>query len=104
VSSGSRKKRHNNHHLFEKSALLAETQFSRRKQPSQQEQPQIEKSNQRTNLTRFGQCAYVLGAREREILLIQESITNYSFFKEFPMEIFSGIFRDTIHEAFSPYL
>ena len=42
------------------------------------------------------QRAYVLGVRERENLLIQQSIITYSFFKEFPMEIFSG---NTIHEG-----
>ena len=39
------------------------------KQPTQQEQQPTEKSNQRTNLTRFGQRDYVLGAREREIFI-----------------------------------
>ena len=39
------------------------------KQPTQQEQQQLEKSNQHTNLTRFDQRAYVLGAKEREIFI-----------------------------------
>ena len=68
------------------------------KQPTRQEQPPIEKSNQYTNLTRFGQRAYVLGAREREILFIQQSIQTNT------RGILEGTFRDTIHEGSNPYL
>ena len=74
------------------------------KQPTQQEQPPIEKSNQRTNLTRFSQRAYVLRAREREILLIQQSIQTITREKLEGGKGFLRIFRDTIHEASSPYL
>jgi len=55
-------------------------------------------------LTRFGDVPTSSGQGEREILFIQQSITTYSFFKEFPREIFRGIFRDIIHEGSSPYL
>ena len=41
-------------------------------------------------LTRFGDVPTSSG-QGREILLIQQSITTYSFFKEFLMDIFSGI-------------
>ena len=41
-------------------------------------------------LTRFGNVPTSSG-QGREILLIQQSMTNYSFFKEFSIEIFSGI-------------
>jgi len=36
--------------------------------------------------------------------IVQQSVTTYSFFKEFPREIFRGIFGDTIHEGSSAYL
>ena len=71
------------------------------KQPTQQEQQPIEKSNQRTNLMRFGQRAYVLGVREREILLIQQSI---QLIQEGTRRILGDISWDTIHETSSLYL
>ena len=51
------------------------------------------------------QRAYVLGAREREILLILQSIQliHEGNLREF-LEILLGIFRDTIHEGSSLYL
>ena len=71
------------------------------KQPTQQEQQPIEKSNQHTNLNEVRQRGYVLGAKEREILLIQQSIqTNIKGY----LRKLSGIFRDTIHEGSTPYL
>jgi len=65
------------------------------KQSTQKEQPPIEQSNQRTNLTRFGQRAYILGAREREIFIDSTINTNY-YKREFLREardslFFSGI-------------
>ena len=62
------------------------------------------KENQSTQyLTRLDNVPTSSG-KEREILLIQQSITTYSFFKEFSREIFSEIFRDTIREGSTTYL
>ena len=75
------------------------------KQPTQQNNNQQRKNNQRTNLTRFGQRAYVLGVREREIFIDSTINTNnYKRILEGGKQFLLGIFRDTIHEASSPYL
>jgi len=87
---------------LEESARLAETRYSLRNNQHDRNNTQQRKSTHKFNEVR--RRAYVLGAREREILLIQKSITNYSFFKKFPMEIFSRILGDTMHEGSSSYL
>ena len=61
---------------FEESAQPGGDSMQSEKQPTQQEQQPTEKSNQRTSLTRFGQRAYVLGAREREIFIDSTINTN----------------------------
>ena len=74
------------------------------KQPTQQKQQPIEKNNQRTNLTRFGQRAYVLGAREREIFIDSTINTTSTREKLKGDKGFLVFLRDTIHEASSLYL
>ena len=64
------------------------------KQPTQQEQQPIEKSN-RHKFNEVRQRAYALGARGREILLIQQSI---QLIQEGNLREF---FWDTIHEGSS---
>jgi len=89
VRSGLQKKRHNNNHLL-------------RNPPSWRRLDSAGETTKstRTTTNREKQSTYKFNEiqptcpRPRgkgEILLIQQSITNYSFFKEFSMEIFSGI-------------
>ena len=67
------------------------------KQPTRQEQKTTGKAIN-TVFNEVRQRAYILGGREREMLLIQQSIqTNTE-------GTFQEILRDTIHEGSSPYL
>ena len=65
------------------------------KQPTRQNSEQQRKAIN-TIFNEVRQRAYVLGAREREILLIQQSIQTNTRGK------LEGILRDTIHEALAP--
>jgi len=67
------------------------------KQPTRQNNEQQRKAIN-TVFNEVRQCAYVLGAREREILLIQQSIQTNT------REKLEGTFRDIIHEGYNPYL
>ena len=70
------------------------------KQPTQQEQQPIEKSNQRTNLTRFGNVPTSSG-RERDLI---DSTINTTITREKQGDFFWDLFYDTIHEASNLYL
>ena len=83
--------------LSEESTNQAETECSRRRTQHDRNREQQRKAIN-TVFNEVRQRAYVLGAREREILLIQQSIQSNT------EGTFQEILRDTIHEGSSPYL
>jgi len=93
MRSGSRKKRHNNHHLI------------LRNPPSWQRLDSAgETINAAGTTTNRGKTINAQRAREREILLVQQSI---QLLQEETLEGGKGFLvflRDTIHEASSLYL
>ena len=81
---------------------IEEPQTAERDAPEKYPKDKNKITREKTNtiFNKVRQFAYVLGVREREILLIQQSITICSFLQE----IFKGDFQwGTIHEGSNPY-